>query len=340
MKFPTKVLSLLCITTSLISCEGIYDYEGDCSKSYDVGIKFTRNILEANAFSNKVTSISVLVYNTAGELVYYDKEAGDPLKNDNYYMPIDVKPGTYDIVVWGGLENSNSFLLNNGYIPATLSEASCHLQREEIEGEHYSRSPLSPLFHGIARGVVIQDNEEIGHIRVADIDLTKDTNNIKVILTHNNEETINPDDYSFSVADANGRLNFDNSLLEDKEILYHAHTKYELPTVDIEEKATRSAVNVTNSMMAEIDMSRLMADRNPRLQIHRTDNDEPIVDLPLTQLLLHAKGEARSSMSNQEYLDRQDEFTLVFFLGDDNGWNMSAGIYINGWHMSFQYSDI
>lgn len=340
IKLAAFALTSITLGGSLASCEGIYDYEGDCSVTYEVGIKFTRNILDANAFSSKVNSVTVLVYNTSGNLVYHNTEAGETLKNDDYTMAIDVQPGTYDILVWGGLEDGNSFLLNNGALPTTLSDAICEMQRETTGDMHISKNMLSPLFHGMAKNVVIEDNDEIGIIRVANIDLTKDTNTIRVMLTHNNEELIDPDNFSFSITDSNGKLNYDNSLLNDHDILYREHTKYDLPTVSFDEQGTRATVTVTNSMMAEMDMSRLMADRNPRLVINRSDSEEPVLSLPLTQLLLHAKGEAKKSMDDQEYLDRQDEYTLVFFLNDDNGWNLSAGIYINGWHMRYQSSDL
>ena len=282
----------------------------------------------------------MLVYNQDGELVFHNSESGDALKHDDYTMPIDVNPGTYTILVWGGLEEGDSFLLNGGKIPTTLSDAVCELQRDVTDGTHISNTRLNPLYHGMAENVVIEDNDEIGRIRVANIDLTKDTNTIKVMLTHNSGEEIDPDMFTFKIGDKNGRMNFDNSLLEDEEILYHSHTKYDLPTVSFEEEGTRGTVTVTNSMMAELDLSRLMADNNPRLTISREGAEDDVLSLPLIQLLLHAKGEANRNMSNQEYLDRQDDFTLVFFLNEENGWNMSAGIYINGWHMLLQNSDI
>ena len=327
-------------SVSFSSCEGIYNYEGDCSKTYEVGVKYTYNILDANAFASQVKSITMLVYDKSGNLVYHNSESGSGLDSDNYTMPIDVEPGTYDIIVWAGLQEGNSFALNNGNLPSTIQDAICEMNRVIKDEQHSSNSKLNSLFHGMATNVVIKDNEEIGRIRVADINLTKNTNNIRVMLTHNNEELIDPDNFTFSITAGNGRMNYDNSLLNDNPIIYGEHTKYDLPTVSIEEQDTRSTVTLTNSMMAELDMARLMSDANSRLVINRSDSEDPVLSLPLTQLLLAAKGEAKRNMGDQEYLDRQDEYTLVFFLNDDNGWNMSAGIYINGWHILLQNSNL
>jgi Protein of unknown function (DUF1812). len=35
-------------------------------------------------------------------------------------------------------------------------------------------------------------------------------------------------------------------------------------------------------------------------------------------------------MSNQEYLDRQDEYNIMFFLDSNNNW-IKTRIIINGW---------
>ena len=38
-------------------------------------------------------------------------------------------------------------------------------------------------------------------------------------------------------------------------------------------------------------------------------------------------------MSNQEYLDRQDEYSLTFFIDKNYNWYSQIGIYINSWHV-------
>jgi hypothetical protein len=37
-------------------------------------------------------------------------------------------------------------------------------------------------------------------------------------------------------------------------------------------------------------------------------------------------------MPNQEYLDRQDEYTMTFFLDEDGDW-LSASIIVNSWRV-------
>ena len=41
-------------------------------------------------------------------------------------------------------------------------------------------------------------------------------------------------------------------------------------------------------------------------------------------------------MDDQEYLDRQDEYNLTFFLDENNDWHMTSGIIINSWRIVLQ----
>ena len=36
-------------------------------------------------------------------------------------------------------------------------------------------------------------------------------------------------------------------------------------------------------------------------------------------------------MTDQEYLDRQDDYSILFFIDASNNWYMAGGIYINSW---------
>ena len=47
------------------------------------------------------------------------------------------------------------------------------------------------------------------------------------------------------------------------------------------------------------------------------------------------KGKANSGMSDQEYLDREDEFVMTFFLDEKGDW-VSSHVIINSWHLILQ----
>lgn len=333
------IVLMLPLATMLSGCEMLYEDEGDCSVKYHVAFRYVNNIVEADAFANQVKSVTLFVYDKQGNLVTSVSEEGEALKQKDYLMKVDVPAGVYDLVAWCGLADGRSFILNGGSMPNKLEEAKCKLIREQLaDGAPVSSKALAPLFHAIERDVEFPDTNK--HTVVCTMDLTKDTNTIRLILTHYNGGRINPDDFTFAISDNNGYLAYDNSLLPDDIITYTEWSKRSMDTTDDEVDNSRATVSEISSMIAEVDVSRIMVGHEMRLVINAEGKEEPVLSLPLVQLLLHAKGEARSQMSDQRYLDCQDEYNLVFFINDDNGWYMSGGIYINGWHMRYQSSDI
>ena len=58
---------------------------------------------------------------------------------------------------------------------------------------------------------------------------------------------------------------------------------------------------------------------------------ETIVSVPLERNLLLYKGQFHASMSDDEYLDREDDYNITFILDKNNNWDSAAMIYINNW---------
>ncbi|WP_304643808.1 FimB/Mfa2 family fimbrial subunit, partial [uncultured Muribaculum sp.] len=78
---------------------------------------------------------------------------------------------------------------------------------------------------------------------------------------------------------------------------------------------------------------RLIDTRTQRLVVRRNSDGEDIININLIQYLLMVKGEYNRQMSNQEYLDRNDNYSLMFFVDDNRNWYIAGGVYINGWRI-------
>ena len=74
-----------------------------------------------------------------------------------------------------------------------------------------------------------------------------------------------------------------------------------------------------------------MAGESPVLHIKNRETGEDVFRIPVADYALLVKGHYRENMSDQEYLDRQDEYTMTFFL-DEGEW-VSSFIYINSWRV-------
>ena len=60
------------------------------------------------------------------------------------------------------------------------------------------------------------------------------------------------------------------------------------------------------------------------------DSGEDILNIPLNNYLALYKSDRYSDMSMQEYLDRESEWAIVFFLDDGMRW-INTRIVVNDW---------
>ena len=332
--FARASKALLCLSAALtaISCEKVFDSEGDCSVTYQVGFTQTRNVIGADAFPVRVKSLSLFVFTPDGTFVTAKTETGEALASGNYVMEFtehELAPGTYDVIAWAGLSDEATWNLAGGSNPVSKEDIVCRMQREYIGGEAVSRQPLTDLFHGAER---IEIPEGVyGTYRIErNIDLTKNNNRVRIILQHYNGREMDKNDFHFFVLDDNGLMNWDNSLLADETIAYQEHYKEAAQvTTPAESRAGEDEIMSITSVVAEIDVARLMTGRNPILIVEVEGKDKPVLRLPLVDLLLNARG----SYAPQEYLDRQDEYNLIFYLDDAYGWYTRGGIWVNSWHV-------
>ncbi|EJW99925.1 protein containing DUF1812 [gut metagenome] len=159
--------------------------------------------------------------------------------------------------------------------------------------------------------------------RVVVIGLTKDTNRFRIVVQGTEGMDLLSSDIHVSINDRNGWLAPDNSLLPDERITYRPYFQ---AAADVSGKEGKRLPTV----ISELNTLRLVESQHPRLIIH-TSNGEVLVDIDLIEYLLLTKMEGHQ-MSSQEYLDRQDEYALIFFLNKDALGNyLLLQVKINGW---------
>lgn len=92
----------------LVSC--IEENMDDCSADLKLKFTFTLHTYENNRFGPDVQIVKAYFFNENGTLVHIQQEHGMKLTND-YMMNVQIVPGKYTIVVWGGSNEdfANSF---------------------------------------------------------------------------------------------------------------------------------------------------------------------------------------------------------------------------------------
>lgn len=345
---------ILLAATSLVmlcSCSMMTEEEPDCNPYYKVRFRFDMNMLYADAFSTQVGEVDLYVFDTDGHLVWQGHEEGDKLAAEGYLMDLPVAPGNYDMVAWCRKrhESATDFTLAGGAIPAQPSDLKVSLNRKRDAATAFSDTDIHALFHGKLSNVELPDS---WGTHIVTIPLTKDTNSIRIMLVHLSGKEIKEGDFNFKITDNNGSLGHDNSLLDDESIEYRAWAKREgvaqtvLPEVEgnnpsgisplLPTRATQSSVH---SLVAEMTTSRLQTCRRPILTVTRASDGEKVIEIPIIDYFMMVKGEYNRKMEDDEYLDRQDDYNMTFFMHDDGSW-YKAVIDILSWRVVLQDTDL
>ncbi len=333
----TKVtlLSALLVMFTATSCEKIFDYEGDCSIHCQIKFKYDMNMKFADAFPNTVDYVTVYVYDAEnGKLLLKQSEGGAALSREGYTMELEgLAPGTYDIIAWcgDGLKDGNFDVASATVGSSVATALNCTMDREN---GGLVKKDVGQLYHGKTR-VTFPD---VYGTHVETVSLIKNTNNVRVVLQHLSGIDVNPDDFRFEIQDENGLMAYDNALLDD-EVLSYSPWSVTAGKADINADIYTKAQTSVSVALAEFTVGRLVTQNNPVLSIYNVKENEKVLSIPLNDYALLVKGNYNKVMSDQEYLDRQDEYNLTFFLDEHGQWATSR-IIINSWHLVLQNSDL
>lgn len=343
-------LSIIAIL-SLSSCSMMTEEEPDCNPYYKVRFRFDRNMQYADAFSTQVGEVDLYVFDTDGKLVWKGHEEGTPLSEEGYMMDLPVTPGKYDIVAWCRKrhENAAGFNMAGGDNPLSFSDLRMTMDREHDTETAHSTTDLDALFHGKISNVELPD--EWG-THVVNLPLTKDTNSIRIMLVHLSGQEIKEGDFNFKITDRNGYLDHDNTILDDEAIEYRPWAVTEglaqtLPPVvpdngeneNDDYRGGSRAITEIHSLVAEMTTSRLQTCRRPVLTVTRRYDGEKIIEIPVIDYFMMVKGEYYKNMTDDEFLDRQDDYSMTFFLKEDGSW-YKAVVDILSWRVVLQNTDL
>lgn len=335
------------------SCDSfIYDDEGDCEVTYRLQFCYDMNLKWADAFANEVKSVHLYAYDTDGHLVWETTDKGAHLAQPGYSIKLDLPAGTYKFIAWCGTDNdadldperNESFSVNPASQGSHHNDLLCSLNRK-ADDEHpaYSDERLFSLFHGTIEVTLPESND--GGEYVYTMPLTKDTNHIRIILQHLSGEDVNASDFTFHIEDANGLLAHDNSILDDEEIRYRpwAQASAEAGVGKPDLAPSRGIIQVKGAI-ADMTVNRLSPDHKKSMMLTiKNKSGETVAHVPVIDYALLAKSYYEEAyghkMTDQEFLDREDEYTLTFFLDENNKW-LSSQILIHSWVVVLQNHDL
>ena len=328
------------------SCDDsfIFDQEGDCSVKYRVKFVYDTNLKWADAFSSEVTSVNLYAFDADGVFYKEFTAAGEALKSPDFYIELDVPAGDYELVAWCGLHNAGareeSFSVTQPVAGVTtLDDFLCSLNTAATKSERdgpVSDSRLYFLYHGNI-SVDLPDSAD-GETYYYTMPLVKDTNHIRIILQElASDEDMNPADFDISIEAADGLMAYNNDLLPSPVITYKPWSQVQdevgVGRVDVE----NGGIKYVKGLVADLSVARIMASQQDsfNLVIKKAGTDELIAKVPIVKYALLSKKyyemAYNHTMTNQELLDREDEYVMTFFL--ENGKWIDAYIDILQWRI-------
>lgn len=331
-KFRNILLMAVLSVAGLLSgsCSLLQEDLPECPAMLQVRFVFDYNLLETDAFPSQVKSVHVWAFDKDGKFVWHGTEAGEPLTRPGYVMETPLGEGTYDFVAWCGLDVDDDFQLGT-FTPTNKAELDMKLKTLEKDGLNVSSSHFKGLYHGMKTGFVYTIDPLRNSIQTVTIPLIKDTNDIVVMLVNEDLSPINRDDFTVRFSYADSWLAWDNAVEAASPTVDYTpwSTLYGETTINNSINSTSQIIRST--LMYELSTSRLMENGDAYLDVYRNEDNERIIHVPLIEYFLLEKGNRYDRFGDQEYLDRRDDYSALFFISKDKNWYMAGGIYINSW---------
>lgn len=297
-------LGVLIISSGLLmSCNSFNEDLPECRLL--VKFKYDYNMEYADAFHSQVDKVELYVFDKDGKFLFKQAEEGSALSTGNYSMEVGLPVGEYQFMAWAGARESyNITSLTPGV--STITDLKLKLNREV---SLIINKKLETLWYGEIIGVNFKGTEH----QTETVNLIRDTKLVRFGFQGYKEDwTLNVNDYDYEIIESNGHLGHDNSLLADDMLSFRPY--------NVEQKNPSTAYVDMNTM-------RLMNDRQTRLVVTEKATGKKVFNINLIDYLTMTNMEG-GKMKPQEYLDRQSNYHIIFFLSES--W-LAVQIVINGW---------
>lgn len=312
-----QLLALLICAVSALSCTWVQDDTDDCPYGFWLKLHYAYNILDVDAAIKYIMDAYIYIYDADGNYVKRIYATQEQLAASDYRVRVDgLTEGDYHFVVWSGMGSSH-------YAVTGDTQAISDFRLSLVTNGGSTDTMLSSLYHGILTGVHY-DDAYAQH----DVELTKNTNQLACVVVPVTEENVlSTEEYTMKVVSANGVMDAHNRLVADTETTYNAFAEESVTINDAD-------YGELHGLKYGISTLRLMADRDSRIVFEKKSTGQTLLNVSLPEYI----GMIGSLYTNlgrpltvQEYLDRQDFYTIVFYLSADL--DQLLQLQVNSWRL-------
>ena len=321
MKTYTYLLRLLpvwaVLTLGLVSCEYIHEDLKPCD--HYLHFTYTHNMKFADAFQHELVcqeeakTAELFIFDGDGKFLSSQSLPTETLQENRIRLNLD--PGKYKLLAWAGL-NDTDYTWTKPAAGESMDEWLMSVRQDE----GVVARELSGLFQGTLELTIPSGGETD-----TEFPLVKNTNKIRLALIDANSGTgLQADDFTILATTHNGDLNAQNQPVADEAVLWKPYLQQVETVADTEGGTAMQAV------VAELNTMRLMDGAQACLQWSNKGEATPVLQGDLTDFLLLTQMESHD-LDAQEYLDRQDEYTIVVYLDIVDGKAHCLEVIVNDW---------
>jgi hypothetical protein len=311
------------MAVSLPACDGIiYDDLDPCPHGVRLRFVYDHNMEFVNSFYKQADCLSLYVFDAEGNFVTKQVETTENLKKPDYAMQLDLERGNYRFLAYAGLEcPEHSFSVVYELQAGRTPNEDTAMQVAMDEGKW--GTSLHDLFYGSLNTTVE------GDYYVDDtLYMVKNTNNIRVMLQQvEASRPLDDRNFTFTITDDNTLMDHENNLIPNGTVNYTPWAKGTLAA-----GTTETGEQEAKVAYAEFSTGRLVTrtHQTPRLVVMNKETGNKVIDIPLINYLLLLKSERYATMGAQEFLDRESDWSLIFFLNEEGNW-LRTHIVVNDW---------
>lgn len=309
---------LMAAAAGLASCSAVYEDLDACPQGADIVLSYSQNLLGADAYSSAVHCADLHLYNDAGNYI------GSYPVNGNR-LSLDLAPGNYHAIVYGGMGCEDaSFAYND----AMEGEHHYNQLTTNLTGRRGFATPaetfdkLHPQFHAAGDFTVEATDTER---RVTNLDMAKNTNNIRIVLQHSDGSSIDVNKFKFYITADNSTMDHANNVVrQGSDVTYRPWIK------DTMMAGFMTDGTPVETAFAEITTARLSDDYSDVLHVELQDGTS-VINTPIAKYLELIKKYELADVPLQEYLNRQDSWTLLFMLNPVTELPFGIQLKVNDW---------
>ena len=300
-----NLISILCVM-ALMSCSWVKDDNDDCPDGFWLKLQYNYNILDVDAASRYLKDAYVYVYDNDGNFVKRIYATGDDLKAYDYRIRLD------------GLTEGDS----NQYTLVGETQTKDDFRLSLIgNGSSYS-GELPPIYYGVLRNIHYDSSYS-----VTPIPMMKDTNLLSCLVVSVDDAELSADDYTLKLVTANGVMDADNLIATDSPTTYAPYVSENVTFDDPDYGELKGALYAVSTL-------RLMEEGDCRILFEKKATGETVFNISLPEYIgmigaLYTN--LGRELSVQEYLDRQDFYTIVFYLNGDL--DQLIQLRVNSWRV-------